>query len=620
MRRAALLLIAIVLVANAPLLDDFARLLGRRELAASSADATTHFFRMLEARDLYLPSGHRLGWEPFWFQGYVPFLLYPHLTYILLALLSIVLPVDPARIFNVFTVVIYFALPLSVAWPLAGSRGVLTAGVIASWLAVMTTMGAGLSSVFQIGLLSQQVGTILFGALAYDLIVADRVDRAAIWLGLLPLVHVHASVIAAVVWVGAALLAVLDRQDRKTAVRTWITSSILAALIASPTAIGLFQGWNQVGSPTAYGPVADLSARLLSGRLLAPWPTVVAMCVCLAAATIAARKNDALRFSVWLLIGLLLCMVSLVKWDVEFPLLERLLNSMLYLRTLSFAFVWMALLALSRWDRIQRPVQALIVAFSVAGIVQAWPVQASLARQIGSSWQGSGRAELSDTWDYHRALDWIDADVGKQTATLAIVAPRGPVGHRLFAATHRTQLPILGGHGMELTRVRNVDVAERTVETPCRTIRRQVRHFAVGYVVGGTEDGREHLEECLRIAPSFTQGNWWVLATGKRWGSTPRAVAGFGHDATWTQLEWELQPTGSERRIRLPVANVAPWEARVDGKVVVIESTDDHMMRVTAPVGGKTLRLRYAGYAGEWWSVGVALVAMGFAVGRVRYR
>ena len=51
-----------------------------------STDSSTHFVRMIHARDLYLPSGHHWGWEPFWFQGYVPFLLYPHLTYVALAI------------------------------------------------------------------------------------------------------------------------------------------------------------------------------------------------------------------------------------------------------------------------------------------------------------------------------------------------------------------------------------------------------------------------------------------------------------------------------------------------------------------------------------------------------
>ena len=53
-----------------------------------SADSATHLVRTLHARDYYLPSGHRWGWDPFWFQGYVPFLLYPHLTYVFLALVD----------------------------------------------------------------------------------------------------------------------------------------------------------------------------------------------------------------------------------------------------------------------------------------------------------------------------------------------------------------------------------------------------------------------------------------------------------------------------------------------------------------------------------------------------
>ncbi len=609
-----LCLLAVVLIAHAPILNDLIQFLRLPELSSGATDAATHYLRVRDARDLYLPSGHRLGWDPYWFQGYVPFLLYPHLTYVLLALCSMAVPVDLARLFNAYAVVIYFALPFSIALAVRRSIGWSAALVVAAWLSVLSTFGAGLKGVFVIGLLSQQVGTLIFAALAYDLIIARRIDRAAIWLGLIPLIHVHTALIAAVAWLGAGLSLAGENEKRKE-IANWFVSSVIALLIASPTLLTVVQGWGQVGGSTSYGALDDPIRRLVSGTLVAPWPTLAAIGLCVGFALFTTRDIERKRFAVWCGVGLLLLALSVHKWTIDVPAVDRVMVSMVYLRTLPFAFVWMALLGVAMWQRLPSLARGLVVAFSAAGIVSAWPMQTAPAERIRSTWNEDWSDKDMSVDDYRSALDWISSDVGDQVATLAISVPR-PHARALLAAIEQLRLPLIGGHGSELASVHNGRLVENVAELPCENLRRQTRDYAVGYMVGVDGDEATHVEECLGSPPDAQYGDWWVFATGHRWGTIAGGAISFAKNDTWTELSWRFQKRPRPTRVRLPVANSAPWTAEIDGTPIEISSTADRMMTVTIPAGGKQLRLRYVGYAGEWGSVALALAALMYAAFR----
>jgi len=605
-------LLTVVLIAHAPILKDLIHFLRLPELSSAATDTATHYLRVRDARDLYLPSGHRLGWDPYWFQGYVPFLLYPHLTYVLLALCSMAVPVDLARLFNAYAVVTYFALPILVAVAVRRSIGWSAALVVAAWLSVLSTFGAGLKGVFVIGLLSQQVGTLVFAALAHDLIIARRIDRAAIWLGLIPLIHVHTALIAAVAWLGAGLLALVDGNGRRKELAGWFMSSVIALLIASPTLLTAVQGWGQVGSSTSFGALDDPIWRLVSGTLVAPWPTLLAIILCIGIAVFRTPGTERKRFAVWCGVGSLLVAVSVHKWTIDVPAIDRVMVSMIYLRTLPFAFVWTALLGVAMWNRLPSLARGVVVAFTVAGIVGAWPMQKAPAERIRSTWEEDWSAKDLSVEDYRSALDWVASDVDDQVTTLAISAPR-PHARALVAAIELLRLPLIGGHGAELASVHNGRLVENVVDLPCENLRRQTRDYAVGYMVGVDGEDARHVEECLGNPPAAQYGDWWVFATGYRWGTIAGGAISFVKNETWTELSWRFQKRPSPARVRLPVANSAPWTAEVDGTPVAISSTADRMMTVTIPAGAKQLKLRYDGYAGEWASVALALTALMYA-------
>jgi hypothetical protein len=620
-----LALFAIVLLAYAPVLDELASLLRLGHLAASTGDTATHFLRMLHARDLYLPSGHHFGWEPYWFQGYVPFLLYPHLMYVALALVSIVLSADPERVFNSYTVLILFALPLFPALAVLRHRGLGPAALCAWWLASLSTVGAGLWALFGTGLIAQHTGVVMFAILAFDLIVARRLDRAAIWLGLIPLLHVHTSLAAAFLWSAAGMLAMTERRDagqdpamRGSKARTWLVSSMLAAVIALPTLIGLVHGRSHVGDSTGFAFRRSVLVETLMGNLVAPWPILGAIsCVLLAAlVTIRPKRREIV---VWSAVAITLFVAAFDAWTIGITGIDRVLDTMLYLRTLPYAFVVAAILAVSCWNDVSTNVRRTALALSVLGVAGIWASAYRYDARIGKIWPASSRWTADNVADYSTILRSIAWDVREDTATVAAALPK-PHGPMMVTTVRRLHQPLLYGHGIELTDVRNAKLVSHGKGQSCEAILQQVESYAVGYLVGSDPDYRSHLEKCLHRPPSAEAGAWWMFATGRRWSELGGHTGRFRRNETWTALEWELRESENPRNLRLPMANTAPWAAEIDGTPVVIETTNDGMMAVEVLPRSKTLRMRYAGFAGEWESVVAAAIALWLAIKRTRRR
>jgi hypothetical protein len=190
----------------------------------------------------------------------------------------------------------------------------------------------------------------------------------------------------------------------------------------------------------------------------------------------------------------------------------------------------------------------------------------------------------------------------------------------LLRALEITRLPMLNGHGIELTSTHNAGFIDRVEDVECELVQRNLRDYGVGYVVGSSAMQLEAFEECLGIESAFTEGDWWVIATGHDWESVVENAVGLARNSTWTEFHWSFDPVSFASKIRLPIANSAPWTADADGQVIPIESTADGMMKVTLPVEAKRLRLRYRGFTGEWASVVVSALALlaGIVVVRIR--
>lgn len=181
---AVLLLVGALVALHLPLLHELAGMLSLDTLAYSW-DAYTHYLRATFAREYYLPSGHHWGWDPFWFQGYVPFLLYPHLHYVVIGLVSGLLPVAPMRTFNAVTLATLYLWPLLAGLLVVRRRGIVATLAIAVWIGtVSSTYGGGVRGLLLIGLLSQQIGLAVFTVFCWELLVRCDVARAGLWLGL----------------------------------------------------------------------------------------------------------------------------------------------------------------------------------------------------------------------------------------------------------------------------------------------------------------------------------------------------------------------------------------------------------------------------------------------------
>lgn len=606
----ALVLAAVALV-NAPVFAGFLGLV-RLDDVFYSTDSSTHFVRMMHARDYYLRSGHHWGWDPFWFQGYVPFLLYPHLTYTALAAAS-ALPIEPHRLFNLYALAIYLGLPVAAGLLVRSARGAIAGGLVALWIASASSIyGVGMRGVFHIGLLTQQAGLLVFVAVAYELLFSRRIDRAALWLGVAPLVHVHTAVLAAIAWLAEGALRAM-RRDPDEPLRVWLAGSVVAGLIAAPTIAGILVGWNLVGNSTSFPHPTRLLVRLLAGRVLAPWPTLAAVSVCAVAAAILAPDDTRNRARTALLIGVAFVFVALLDYRVD-GIVGRTLYYMLRLRTLPYALLWLALLAAWGWPRLPRMLRVAIVALTLTGVPTTWEHTARNVTRLSDTMPRHNPGEIALLETFEPTLRWVDEDAGARTATLALVMPR-PVKRAILLrrALEVTGLPMLSGHGLELTSVHNSHLIYHLERLGCPTIQAEIVRYGVGYIVGSELYRRVVLEKCLGREADFMNEAWWVFATGFGWQNFAPIARSFRRNDTWTELSWRLRPQEHETRLVLPVAYTAPWSADINGKHAEISRTSDGLMSVLVPRGSSVLQLRYRAPPGEW--VSVAICALGLVLG-----
>lgn len=614
---AVTLLLAVLAVCNAPLLDTLIAIL-RLDGVAHTADAHTHYLRMLHTRDLYLPSGHHWGWEPFWFQGYVPFLLYPHLLYVALALVAMVPGLEAARVFNAATVALYLALPLAAAVPVLRARGLGAALIVTAWLAELSSVyGAGLRGVLNHGLLSQQAGACLFTIMSVELLVTRRRDRAAIWLGLIALVHVHTTLIAGLVWSVEGLLTVLRRSDEPGELRSWCADSAVAALIACPTLVGLVLGWGQLGGSTSFQHPPNMTAAFLRGLLVGPSSTVFVIVAGAVAGVAFARPGSRVRLAVALGLGIALTLLGLQNLDLGVGVPGRILRFVLRLRTLPYAYIWLAVIAVAGWAAMGQRTRGALAVATAAAVVFGWAHDVRFSHQIGTVFPRGAQWRPIEEAHYLDTLRWVDRRVGKETTTVAVVvAPGMALARPMRQVVEALELPALGGHGIELTDVRNARLLIKPEHLTCKQTRRFIHEYVVGFVMGKNATQRDHYERCLERTPDFERGLWWAYDTGRRWQSFVAQSYGFTHDPTWTVLTWHLQQRDRPATVRLPLANTAPWAAYVDNTRVAIGTTYDSMMSIDIPAGTRRLLLAYVGPPGEWASVAIA--ALGLVLGLVR--
>jgi hypothetical protein len=587
-----------------------------------SADSATHLVRTLHARDYYLPSGHRWGWDPFWFQGYVPFLLYPHLTYVLLALVAH-LPIAPHTVLNGYAVGLFVALPLLTGLLLARSRGPVIGSLAAVWVAAASSVyGIGLRGVFEVGLLTQQAGLLVFTLFTHDLIVRGRTTRAAIWMGLGALVHVHTTVIAGIVWAFDGLTRLRDRSvagddpamqvaRANQSARAWIAGSCVAALIAAPTVVGVITGWDQVGPSTSFPHPKNLWSLLMRGDLIAPVPILLAVLLAAAAGFVRDPSERPTRRMALVAVGAALVVVSLLNLKFD-NLLGRILYYMLRLRSLPFALILFAMLAGRGWPATPRAVKAAVIVLTLAGLPAAWNHMDAMAKRLPRTLPDHRPERAERIRALEPALQWIANDSRGTVSTLAFNLPYGlHRGACLRRIRSITGLPILGGHGLELTSIHNVALVNRPAFMTCGAMNRQLARFSVGYILVSDVDNRMAYESCTHLEPAFRNDHWSVYETGLSWSNSPFPVTGFEHDRTWNRLTWTLEPQATASVLELPIAAAGRFRATLDGQPAAIGRSRDDLLLLTIPAGTASLRLHYTGFPGEWMSLAIGLFGIG---------
>ncbi len=593
-----------------------------------AADSFTHLIRIVHAAELFLPSGHHWGWDPFWYQGFVPFALYPHATYMAAAVPAVVLGLEPVSLLNWLAVTVLFLPSLIAGLLIYRSHGLAAAVLAASWIGTISSVyGAGLRGLFAYGLLSQQVGVAVFTFFAYELLVARRPIHAAAWCGVAALFHVHTMVVCALLWGGMSLVGLALRKDRLVWLWECCKAVAIGTLIAAPTIAGLIVAWDQIGPGSFFGR-PHLLHVLLKGALVAPWPMV---CVVLAAAALAVARGRRLphpgsdpsahiRPAVAFGLGTALAVASLVRLEIGVHTIDRVLFNLLHLRSLPFTFIWFAMLGVAGWTVLRTVEKRALVALTVVGVLVGWGHEYDYRSRMDCAVPVSEQAPQPGT--YAALLEWISADMEEgRTYTMLLEhhIQHRPYKHPLQRLTLRLRQPVLGGHGGELTTIRNLRLAQDPTSLTCELVRRKLRRYAVGYVIGISPEAKAHFEECIGKPPVWEAEPWWVFKTRYDWTTFAARIEGFSHDPTWTELEWKLGHYPIERAVYLPVADAAPWSATADGRSIdVLRSPGDRVIKLMVPPETERLSLHYEGYPGEWLSVAVSVLALLWFVARGR--
>jgi hypothetical protein len=400
--------------------------------------------------------------------------------------------------------------------------------------------------------------------------------------------------------------------------RDWAVATALALAIATPSLLGLWYGWPNRGPFTGFIQ-PGLYAQLMAGELVAPWQTLAAVGATAAASFLVAllgrTRAEAVRTATWVAVGVVLVVLSLHLVTTGNDAIDRMLRYVLRLRTLGYAACWWMLLAAVRYGAAPRAVRWAAIALTAAGVLAGWGHYEALGLRMRQAHAGGRPYQSQSSAAYGALLNDLRDDSGTRTVTIALAYhPKPGFRHPFQRLTHVVRQPALSGHGVELSAVRNDDLVYRPTALPCVELRRQVRAYAVGYVVGHNDRSLRHVTECLGRQHTLRRRDWWAVRTGVGWHNFDARVRGFSHDATWTSLRWQLEPGPQLRRIALPMAATAPWRALTDAGPATLAPGRGRMLTVVVPPGAGEVTLEYAGFRGEWLSVGLSAAALAAAV------
>jgi hypothetical protein len=600
--------------------------------SASGDDVMAHVMRTHWGIDQLLLHGRLDGWMPSFALGYQEFLFFgPGFTWIL-ALLRLVTFgfLSDAGALKVLTIGSFVTFPLAVVF-LARSYGLSrrAAGLAAPLsLLISNPFGIGLSAVFQVALVPQQVGAI-FACLSLGAVLRTVAAPRGRWTLLAALsssallvTHViSVFIVALLVVVSVPTLLLTDRPRGKAAgYLAW----------AALGTIGLSSFWLVpfLAHRNLHGPVTTWATPPLAGRLGDIFkgnylvPAHVALIVVAGMLFAVARVSRNRRWA-----------MALVTAPVGYVAVSRLAlhrypGNEIAIQIENRGMGYVAVIALFG---LAAGLAWVTRRAAVVGDVIAVAAAVALVMATTGPWRHVAAQQPPGSPQIHHAAAIIATVVppGARYAEVrefpADVQASGGLSHPDFWLAWASGRPALNEFNVESSSTPTpAFLPEHLLDQPASVDADALARLGVTDVVTTTEGARTHLISSARFRELWREAPFAVLAVTAGAGQPDPASLLSAVPGGAAPLSAHLVRAGAEHltmaadaslatAVTVAVAWSPKWHARVDGHAVALGHTSDGLLELALPAGRSTIDLQFS--EDVWDHLGVALTALTLTLG-----
>lgn len=592
----------------------------------SGEDVSSHLVRLDYAIPHLLAHGRIDGWFPRFYVGYQEFLFNgPGLAWAVAVVRVITLgTLSNTGALKVVAIGSYVALPVAMAF-LARSLGFSepTAGVAAILtLLVNNLFGVGLSGLFVIGLVSQQLGALAW-CLALGALIRVTVDRRARWIVLasgslaaLLVTHLISVMVLAIV----AALFLLARAARRE-----LGPKAIARLAgAGALAVGSSAWWlvPALAHRDLRGTVATWSTpsllrrvdQIFDGDLLFSRGAAVLLALgwIWGAVRIARRRPLAAAVMGVPVIYLVVAHVAYNRWPTNEIAVQLSNRGIGYLGLLAILPLASAIAAAGTWlgRRIDHATVGAAVAVAAAGllVLSSFGPDTDVARQLAEPIPAmrAAAAELRDRVP-DSARFATERDYPAEIERVGVIHPE-------FWLARVSGRNSLNGFNLEATSTPWVTFEpDKLTSVEPDAAATALARLGVTHVVTTTDATADRLSSSLRWKLVWADGplTMFEIVPARERALPGTLVDGFV-DATLIDTNpqhpaWRVDSRGGGD-ITVAIAWSPKWHASLDGRAVNITRTDDGLMRLAIPQGEHTLAITYRSDA--WDRVGLAITVV----------
>ena len=581
-------------------------------------DALFHLIRADQGIEL-LKQGQINGWSPRYYLGSDLFLFYgPGLVWFTALIKLIGLgALDNGTSLTVAVLISLLVVPAAVAF-LARSMGLSyrTAGIAALLSPLVSTVwGVGIDGVFQNGLLTHQLGAVLWLLGLGCLIRVCRnpepkwiVATAALAAYLAITSPVVLAMLAAVGLAAVAAIQFAERPGWKAPARALLVC-VMTAGLAGFWLIPALAHRDLKGGSTWWGGYEpfELLGQILFGRLVLP-PGVAAAAI--VAAVVMVRRGNR---SEWLLLVVPTVYLAIEAWAQTQPPRDMIVAQFQNHRGLGLVglllvipLAW-SLDALGRRARAWRTDRTQAASLAIITLV----VAASM-----SPWAERARPH-PEPFEQTQEAAKVLAGTVPAGGRFAFVRGHDELGATGTISPHHwlarySGVPLLNGVGLETTRAH---AAYRVGEDIANVSPEQSSRGLIKY--GTTHLVTTDPDQTMKLANSGLFEVVWenspiailaVLPTmhgDPTWGLTGSAVVSARVIKVDSDNLMYLVETATDTSVDLAVAWSPHWRVRVNGEPVVAEQTGDWRTRIAVPQGDSVIDLQYR--IDGWERLGLAM-------------